>query len=441
MDAKEDQNRFASAATRRSFLKQFTGGAVALSVFPGLKAADPNAALAQIAGSLTADDAGGETFWRMVKQQFLMKDGLILMNAANLCPSPHMVMEKVCALTRDEDADASFQNRAKFRTLLEESRKKLAAFTGATQDEIAIVRNTSEGNNRIVGGLQLGPGDEVLILDQNHPTNNIAWDVTAARFGFAVRRVSLNNPPAGVEEILKTFRDALSPRTKVLAFSDVSNTTGVRLPSKELCRLGRERGIYTHVDGAQTFGMMALDLHDLGCDSFAASSHKWFMGPKEAGLLYIRKERIAEIWPGVIGVGWGDKVETSAPGARKFETLGQRDDAAMAALGATVDFHNLIGRSRIEARVKELTEALKEGVSKLPKAQMVTPMKGELSAGICIAKFEGLDSRKMHEELYAKHSIAAAPTGGIRLSPHIYNTFEEVERVIAVLGKMVREMG
>src|SRR5205085_9505195 len=131
----------------------------------------------------------------------------------------------------------------------EEARRKLAGLLGATEDEIAIVRNTSEANNLIVAGLELKTGDEVVLFDQNHPTNSVAWDVRAARHGFTVKRISLPNPPESVEEILTAFRAALTAKTKVLSFTDVSSTTGVCLPSQELCRMARERGIYSHVDG------------------------------------------------------------------------------------------------------------------------------------------------------------------------------------------------
>jgi selenocysteine lyase/cysteine desulfurase len=363
-----------------------------------------------------------------------------MLNAANLCPSPHTVRETVSRLTDDLDGDVSFQNRAKFDELREASRRKLAALMGAGDDEIAIVRNTSEANNLIVNGLNLKAGDEVIIFDQNHPTNNIAWDVRAARFGFTVKRVGLRSPPDSIEEILRAFPAALSSKTKVLSFTDASNTTGVRLPSKELCRMARERGIYTHIDGAQTFGSLVVNLHELGCDSYSGSAHKWFLGPKEAGLLYVRRDRQAEIWPGVVGVGWGDKIETSLKGARKFETLGQRDDAAVSAIGAAVDLHNLIGPARIEARVRELAATLKEGCARLPGARLRTSTRPELSAGVLVVEFEAKDSRKIYEALYAKHRIAAAPTGGVRFCPHIYNTMEEIDRTISATSQVIKEV-
>src|SRR5262249_60331565 len=165
------------------------------------------------------------------------------------------------------DSDVSSQNRAKFTALLEESRRKLAAFMGAAEDEIASVRNTSEANNFIVNGLGLKAGDEVVVFDQNHPTNNVAWDVRAARIGFTVKRVSIPQTPGDVEEILKAFSAAISAKTRVLTITDVSSTTGVRAPSKELCRMARERGVYTHVDGAETFGALPLNRRGRGWDS------------------------------------------------------------------------------------------------------------------------------------------------------------------------------
>jgi selenocysteine lyase/cysteine desulfurase len=425
-------NQLAPQAARRNFLKGFVGSAATL---PALISPASSASFRNAAHRLRPADTGDETFWQLVKEQFTIKPKLILLNAANLCPSPHMVRERVFRLTEDVDSDVSFQNRAKFDVLREEARRKLATLMGASADEIAIVRNTSEANNTIGGGLDLKAGDEVVIWEQNHPTNNVAWDVRAARFGFTVKRVSLPDL-IDHEEILKTFRAALTAKTKVLSFTDASNNNGLKLPTKELCRLARERGIYTHVDGAQTFGALVVNLHDLGCDSYSGSAHKWFMGPKEAGLLYVRRERIATIWPSIVSVGWGTKAETTALGARKFETLGQRDDAAVSALSAAVDFHNLLGPARIEARMRALATALKEGLQKLPGARLRTSLKSELSAGVCVVRFDGADVQKMYETLYAQHRIAGAPTGGVRLCPHIYNTMEEINRTLAALRQV-----
>jgi isopenicillin-N epimerase len=435
--AKND--RFSQSSDRRTFIRGLGGSVAIFPILPSLSRSGSGDELSKLSEKLTAGDSANESYWRLVKGQFPIKPNYIMLNAANLCPSPHMVRESVFRLGDDLDADVSFQSRAKFDTLREEARHKLAALLAAFDDEIAIVRNTTEANNIIVNGLELKAGDEVVIFDQNHPTNNIAWEVRAARIGFTVKRVSLRNPPESVEEMLKIFQTALSAKTKVLSITDVSNTTGVKLPTKELCRIARARGIYSHVDGAQTFGSLMINLHEMGCDSYSGSAHKWFLGPKEAGLLYIRRERIGEIWASVVGVGWGDKVETALKGARKFEALGQRDEAAVSAMGTTVDFHNLIGPARIEARIRELAAALKDGCAKLPTARLLTSSKPELSAGVCILTFDGKDSRKIYELLYSKHRIAAAATGGVRFCPHIYNTMEEIDRTVSALSEILKE--
>ena len=378
-----------------------------------------------------------ESFWALVKEQFVIRPGYIMLNAANLCPSPHMVRDTVSRMTDDLDGDVSFQSRAKFSEMREASRQKIATLLGVDENEIALVRNTSEGNNIVASGLSLSAGDEVVLFEQNHPTNSVAWDVSAARQGFVVKRVQVPSPPEDPDQIMDLFTAAISPRTKVLAFSDLSNSTGVQMPTQQLCQLARARGIYSHVDGAQTFGVKVRDLHALGCDSYSASGHKWFMGPKETGVLYVRQDRIEQIWASDVGIGWGNAVETSAKGARKFETLGQRDDAALAAVGTAVDFINLIGIEQVEHRVQALAHALKEGMQAIPSAKMVTSMAAELSGGVCIAIFEGKDQSKIFNALYQDHGIAGAPTGGIRLCPHIYTTMADITKTIEALERVV----
>ena len=212
----------------------------------------------------------------------------------------------------------------------------------------------------MVNGLDLGPGDEVVLWDQNHPTNNVSWDVRARRWGFSVRRVTTPPGSEDAEELLDAFVSALTPRTRVLSFSHLSNVSGVMVPAKELCEAARNRGILTLVDGAQTFGALKLDLHDMGCDFFTSSSHKWFVGPKEAGLMFVREESQELLWPSDVGVGWEG---AEANGAQKFENMGQRDDAAVVTMATAAAFHEAIGPAAIEMRVRELAAAVKEGLA------------------------------------------------------------------------------
>jgi len=426
-----------SIQSRRRFLWHALGGAAAtIPLTPRLLRAR---AVDLMEISLPRNPgAEDEEAWRFMKQQFPLRSDLVLMNAGNLCPSPYPVIDTVMHLTRDIDADASFQNRAKFNDLHENARRALADYVGADPDEIAVTRNTSEGNNTVINGLTLGSGDEVIIWDQNHPTNNVAWDVRAERFGYTVKRVSTPPTPSSAEALVAPFRDALGARTRVLAFSHVSNVSGVALPARELCHMARDRGVLTLVDGAQVFGALRIDLHGIGCDFYTASSHKWLMGPKEAGLLYVRRDQIGALWPSHVGVGWEGALER---GAAKFENLGQRDDACVAAMGAAVAFHEAIGPEAIEERVRSLTSALERGIrERIPAAFFHTPADPAMSGGVVVFLIPSRDSRALFEALYRDHAIAGAAMGGaftgVRLCPHIYNTMEDVERVVDTLGRI-----
>jgi selenocysteine lyase/cysteine desulfurase len=228
---------------------------------------------------------------------------------------------------------------------------------------------------------------------------------------------------------------AIGERTRVLTFSDVSNTSGARMPTAALCRVARQRGIHAHVDGAQTFGAAPVSMAELGCDSYSASAQKWLMGPREAGVLYVRSERVPKVWPGVVGSGWGDGVEPAPKGARRFETMGQRNDAILAGLAAAVSFVERIGIERIGARVAELGRSMLEGIGAIGGATLVTPAAPGLSLGVVVARFQGDDGGRLYERLYREFGVIGAPTGGVRLCPHVYNTRADVERAIAAVRR------
>jgi selenocysteine lyase/cysteine desulfurase len=419
-----------SRQSRRRFLQSSAlvlGGAATL----------PGSSIARDGSSHNvAVPAGSSGYWDTVRDLFAFTEGTVPMNAANLCPSFRYVSDTVARLTADIDTDCSSNNRAKFKDLLESAREVVAGQLGAASDEIALVRNTSEANNIINNGLSLEEGDEVLIWDQNHPTNHVAWEVRAARFGTRVRKITTPTQPGGADELADAFVSAIGPRTRVLALTHISNVSGIRLPLKEIIAAAHARDVYVHVDGAQSWGALKLDLHDLGADSFSGSAHKWFMGPKEVGLLYVAKHNIERIWPNVIAPGWGDDVKADPVGARKFESLGQRDDAALAALGVTAQLHNDIGPIRIEARVRDLAQRLKSGIVDLG-LELVTPMDSALSHGVCITRAPSGDGPRISNLLYTDHGIAGAATGGVRLCPAIYNTEEHIDRALAGLSTLM----
>jgi selenocysteine lyase/cysteine desulfurase len=414
--------------SRREFLFESAGSAV---IWPAAAAT-----LGELATVLAAETPASESYWQKIREQFPFGEAKVPMNAANLCPSPRAVAERVVELTRDIDTDCSFNNREKFSALLEKSREKVARQLGVSADEIALVRNTSEANNVINNGLRLRAGDEIVLWDQNHPTNNVAWDVRAARFGLQVRRVATPPKPKDAAELVDSFARALTDRTRVLAVTHVSNVSGVRLPVQELCEAAHARGIHVHIDGAQSWGALDVNLRSLGCDSYSASAHKWFVGPKEVGLLYVKADRIGEIWPNVVAPGWGNDAEPDVRGARKFESLGQRDDAALSAIAETVDFHSQIGAKRIEQRVLELAGMLKSAVERAG-IEVATPANPVFSGGVCIFNLPAAAKANASSRLYHEFGIAGSPTGGLRLCPHIYNTRDHIDRAVRGIQSIV----
>ncbi len=406
-------------SSRRQFIGLLSAGAV-LSAATGR---------ADVAAGLNTDTS--------IRDAFAFDEQHIPLNAANLCPSPRRVADAVTRYTAMIDGDCSFQNRDQFAGLLERARAAVAAPLGVSADEIALVRNTSEANNIVNAGLNLGSGDEVLLWDQNHPSNNVAWDVRALRSGLQVVRVGVPANPVDENALLEPFRRAVTPRTRVLSVSHISNVSGLRLPIHALGQLCRERDIYFHIDGAQTWGAAAIDLYAVGCDSFSASAHKWFMGPKEVGLLYVREAAIERIWPSVISYGWGDDGQSDLIGARRFESLGQRDDAALAALLAAAAMHASLGPRQVEQHIEVLATRLKSGLidAGLP---LITPLSPALSGGVCVAKVTPAMQPILWSRLYSDYGIIGAGTGGLRLCPHVYNTAEHIDRAVAGVSALLK---
>src|SRR4029077_8956067 len=301
-----------------------------------------------------------EKFWMSVREQFVMPRDLTMLNAANLCPSSGPVLETMYRMTKDMDQDPSSDNRNKLGDGRENTRKLLAEFLRVTPEEIVITRHTSESNNFVSTGVELKAGDEVLLTADNHPSNHTAWQEKAKRFGFTVKDVPVPNPHPGFEHYVDAFAKAITPRTKVISITHLTSTVGDVFPAKEICRLARERGVLTLVDGAQSFGLFDVDLSDIQPDFYSGSAHKWRCGAKEDGVLYLNQSAQPKIWasifsayPGRVGV------------SRTFEGFGQRDEPAMIAFGEALKLQTSIGRAQIEKRSRELTTALIDGLQKI----------------------------------------------------------------------------
>lgn len=367
---------------------------------------------------------------------FGFADDSVPMNAANLCPMPLSVSEAHARYAHELDLDLSPANRQRIEALKEDARSRLARLLGTSPDELAIVRNTSEANNVIVQGIPLREGDEVVLWDQNHPSNSVAWDVQAKRLGASVRRFSVPTELSSVDAAVDRFVSAVGDRTSVVSFTHISNITGFRTPVAEICAALRKRkgDLHIHVDGAQTWGAVDIDLGAIECDSFSGSAHKWFMGPREVGLLYVRQRHIDSIWPNVVSVPWG-RTEMDAPaGARKFDALGQRDDAAIASLGDAVAFHEAMTPAGIEKQSAMIADRLRDGLRDLG-VPMVSTTNPNFTSSVIIVNAARESASKLVDQVFADSGIVTAAVGGFRMSPHVYNTVDHVDRVVAAIGK------
>ncbi|MBI2949291.1 MAG: aminotransferase class V-fold PLP-dependent enzyme [Verrucomicrobia bacterium] len=386
-------------------------------------------------------DSPDEKFWLQVRKQFVLPPELGVLNAANLCPSPAPVLEAMYDHTRDMDRDPSFQNRVKMGEGKEATRRALAEFLRVSPEEIVITRNTSESNNLVSSGVDLKPGDEVLLFSDNHPSNLAAWQEKSKRWGFTIRIVPQVNPHPGFDYYIDAFSKAMTPRTRVLGFTHLTSTVGDLFPATELCRRARERGILTLVDGAQSLGLLDVDLSEMQPDFYTGSAHKWPCGPKEVGVLYINKTAQPKIWASIL---------SAMPGAvgisKTFEAFGQRDEPAIIGFGRALKFQNEIGRRVIEVRARQLTRMLLEGLRKIEGVKIWTSLEPSRSVAVVSFLPGNLDIGKLSAALYAKHRIGCATRigqdrPGIRFSPHFYNATAEIERALVAIRKHVASGG
>ena len=416
--------------SRREFARLFAlGGSAALF------AARPAAWTLPVSPAVAPPE--DERGWQQVRDQFVMPPGYVCLNAANLCPSPAPVLDALTSATQLVDRDPSSQNRRKTHEGREALRRRLAACLRVTPEEIVITRNTSEANNMVSSGIDLRAGDEVVIFSDNHPSNHAAWRQKAQRFGFTVKTVQQVNPHPGPDACIDAFRSQLTPATRLIAFTHVTASVGDLLPARELCRLAREHGALSLVDGAQSFGVLDVDLSDMQPDFYSGSAHKWPCGPKENGVLYVNARVHDRIKPTIVSLYGGD-VGIS----RTLEACGQRDEAAMMAFDAALQFEERIGRAAIEKRVRGLTALLTKELKAIDGVKVWTDADPSRSAGIVSFQPAGLDVSKLHAALYERDRIACATRGGsdrpgLRFSPHFYNLETDIERTVAAVRRYV----
>jgi selenocysteine lyase/cysteine desulfurase len=306
-----------------------------------------------------------EAYWTALRKQFLIPEDEVYLNNGTVGSSPMPVLKVIVdcyhgaeRMAQSDPEDYPIWGYAAWN----EFRDPLAAFIGCKRDELALLRNATEANSYIANGVDLKAGDEVLITDQEHPGGEHPWDLRAKRYGIVIKKITLPKPVPDAATVLNLFSEAITPRTRVIFFSHITTVTGVVLPAKEICALARSKGILSAVDGAHVPGMMKLNVHDLGCDMYSASPHKWLQATKGTGFLYVRDEVIDRVWNTIATEGWDD----TKLRAERFQRIGSSNVPTLCGLRAAIEFANQIGMERIEKRHRQnanyiLSEMIKRG--------------------------------------------------------------------------------
>ena len=425
---------------RRRFLSQSVAGV-------GLALASRTSLFAQLTSVPAAlpDPASfnhdQEAYWAEIRRQFLIPADEVYLNNGTVGSSPAPVLKAIFdsynsteKMDQSDPEDYPIWGYAAWN----EFRDPLAAFVGCNRDELALLRNATEANSYIANGVDMKAGDEVLMTDQEHPGGEQPWQLKAKRYGIVVKKVTLSKPVASPDEVLNRFNDAITSRTRVIFFSHITTVTGVVLPAKELCGLARSKGVLSAVDGAHVPGMMRLNVHEIGCDMYSASPHKWLQATKGSGFLYVRDEVIDRLWGTVVTEGWDDpKIR-----AERFQRIGSSNVPALCGMRASITMANAIGLDRIEARHRELGDYMLAGMMKRGAESWTSP-DPKMRCAIVTVNVPPL--RRLPLEMWLWKTKKIRIRGGdpykLRLSTPYYLSKKDIDRYLQAFDEYKKTAG
>ncbi|MEJ8844824.1 aminotransferase class V-fold PLP-dependent enzyme [Lacibacter sp. H375] len=376
-----------------------------------------------------------EDFWGWVKEQYTVSPNLLDLNNGGVSPQPKIVQDAHIRFYQFSNEGPSYYM---WRTLdegREGLRVKLAELAGCDADELAINRNATEGLNTVIFGLNLKAGDEVVLTRQDYPNMINAWKQREKRDGIKLIWLNLDLPIENEDEIVRQYINAFTAKTKIVHITHLINWTGQILPIRKIADEAHKRGIEVIGDGAHTFGHTDFNIPDLGCDYFATSLHKWLCAPFGSGLLWIKKEKIKNIWALL------SSVEPDGADIRKFESLGTRSFASEMAIGNAVDFHNIIGSKRKEERLRYLTDYWVNKVSDLKRVSFLQPKNKKFYCAIANIAIEGMNPGEVAKKLHDKHKIHTVSIDwenihGVRITPHVYTSTKDLDRLVAAIRRI-----
>lgn len=425
-------------SSRRNFLRNMAGTAGAFSF---LGWSDPafaeHAALQQKRFSALGPEKAmtDDDFWNWVRESYTVSPNMINLNNGGVAPQPKVVQDAHIRFYQFCNEAPSYYMWQILDQGREPLREKLAELAGCSPEEIAINRNSTEGLNSVIFGLNLKAGDEVIVTKQDYPNMINAWKQREKRDGVKLVWLDLKLPSENEDEIVRQFVNAFTPKTKVVYITHLINWTGQILPAKKIAQEAHKRGMEVILDGAHTFAHFDFNIPDLECDYFASSLHKWLSAPFGSGLLYIRKEKIPNVWALL------SNNQPDGPDIRKFESLGTRSFASEMAIGTAVDFHNVIGSKRKEERLRFLKDYWVNQVKSLPRVSFYQPKSTQLACAIANIAIEGKKPEDVAAELFNKYRIHSVAINwenihGVRVTPNVYTSTKDLDKLVKAVKAM-----
>jgi selenocysteine lyase/cysteine desulfurase len=423
--------------SRRNFLNKL-GAAGGLSFLSMVNPAFAAEAESFLKTSWQPGDPVGKSdddFWGWVRESYTVSPNIINLNNGGVSPQPKVVQDAHIRFYQYCNEAPSYYMWQILDQGREPLREKLAGLCGSSAEEIAINRNSTEGLNSIIFGLNLKAGDEVVLSKQDYPNMMNAWKQREKRDGIKLVWINIPVPMENEAEIVKLYTDAFTSKTKIVHVTHLINWSGQIVPVRDIARAAHQRGIEVIADGAHTLAHFDFKIPELECDYFASSLHKWLGAPFGSGLLYIKKEKITKIWALL------SNNEPDGPDIRKFESLGTRSFAAEMAIGTAVDFHDVIGGKRKEMRLRFLKDYWVDQVKDIAKVKFYQPKKASLACAIATIGIEGKKPQEISAELFNKHKIHAVAIDwenihGVRVTPNVYTSTKDLDKLVKGIRAM-----
>jgi selenocysteine lyase/cysteine desulfurase len=421
---------------RRQF---FSAAASLTAAFQADALLRAQSAVSGISGRAADTVARDEDFWFNVRHAFTVDRNLINLNNGGVSPAPKIVMDTEIRYLEVENLTPSYYMWNILDPGLETVRRRLAESFGCDSEEIAITRNASEALEIVQLGMDLKPGDEVVTTNQDYPRMITTWQQRERRDGIVLKQITFPVPPPSLDYLAARVEENISSKTKVIHICHITNRTGQIFPVKKICQMARSRGIEVVVDGAHAFGQFPIKRDDLDCDYYGTSLHKWVLAPIGTGFLYVRKNKIPSIWPLM-----GAPAEMN-DNIRKFEEIGTHPASQRNAITEALNFSESIGLERKAERLRYLRRRWSDPLRQLPGVKLLHSDDPEQSCGIGFISVDGFDAVKLSNYLWQKHRIwttAIVTPGeyqGLRITPNVYTTLEEIDTFISVMTKIVKQ--